>query len=392
MRILFYIPDLDQTSGGIRQYSAGLLKMISELDEHEIYVLHNNHDPEIILIIENAHNLVLIPKNIGTEKNWERKKYMVARGFHFLRKKGTGKDLRVRSYLDRICRKYKIDIVHSPWQGQPFPQQVKNIFTLHDVQELHFPEFFSPEDREYRARTWLYNIERTDKIIVSFKHVKDDLIKYFRLKEEMIEVIFLNMQNIWFTNYESSDAVDTKDIHDFEEFLLCPANTWPHKNHERLLESLALLKESKNIKVNLVCVGHQNDHFSIIKNKTSDLQLENQVKFTGIVDEITLYSLYQNCVGVVIPTLYEAGSLPLIESIMMGIPVICSNVTSLPETIGNENYLFDPFNVKEMGQLIEKLWSDDDFRLSNSAHTATMRERLVNTGATEKMRELYQSL
>lgn len=392
MNILFYIPNLSQTSGGIRQYSVGLLKILGQLQEHTFYVLHNTEDQEIIGVVNSSKNLFLIPKNVGEEKSFESKKYVMTRGIQFLREKGQNKDFRVRSYLDRICRKYKIDIVHSPTQDQPFPSATKNIFTLHDVQELHFPEYFSPDDREYRARTWLYNIRHADKIVVSYQHVKDDILKYFSADDDLTEVILLNMENLWFSNFKVDDRIDTKHLHGFDDFIFYAANTWQHKNHERLLLSLAQIKEEKNIVVNLVCVGHQNEHYETLKDRVNDLQLTNQVKFLGIVEEQILYSIYQQCTAVVIPTTYEAGSFPLMESIFMKIPVICSNVTSLPETIGKSEFTFDPFNVREMSDLIVKIWSDESFRQANIDHTQTMKDRLIHTKANQKLQHLYNSI
>ncbi|MBD3636687.1 MAG: glycosyltransferase family 4 protein [Crocinitomicaceae bacterium] len=392
MNILFYIPNLDQTNGGVRQYSLGLLSIMANLKEHKFYILHNKQDTEILRLIDQEQHIQLIPPSIGRERKLEKKIYKLTRALQFLNEKRSNKDFKVRSHLDRICRKYKIDIVHSPVQEQPFPRKTKNIFTLHDVQELHFPEYFTAEDREYRARTWLYNLKRSDKIIVSYQHVKNDLLKYFKIEEDMVSVLLLEMQNLWFKNYSESDIKSTKELHGFEKFLLYPANTWQHKNHLRLIDAIHELRAKHNIIVNVVCTGHQNEHFTTINRKLNELGLENQVKFLGIVDEQTLFSLYQHCTGVVIPTLYEAGSFPLMESIILEIPVICSNVTSLPETIGKDDYIFDPTKVEEMADLILKIWSDDEFRKGNTDHLKKMQNRLFNTGATEKLRSIYESL
>ena len=67
----------------------------------------------------------------------------------------------------------------------------------------------------------------------------------------------------------------------------------------------------------------------------------------------------------VIPTLYEAGSGPLYEAMRYSSPVICSNITSLPETIGNDKFIFDPNSVNEMTALIKKMLTDDGFRKEN---------------------------
>ena len=65
------------------------------------------------------------------------------------------------------------------------------------------------------------------------------------------------------------------------------------------------------------------------------------------------------------PTLYEAGSFPLMESILMGIPVVCSNVTSLPETIGDNQFVFDPNNINDIAEKIIKIWDDENYRADN---------------------------
>ena len=328
MRILIYIPNLNQNSGGIRQYALALLNTLGAIEVHTFFVLHNLNDPEVIGAIKKYDNLNLIPPKTGKEKAFERSLYNVTRGIQFLRSRGKGKDFKVRSYLDRLCRKYKIDIVHSPYQDHLFPRKAKNIFTLHDVQELHFPEYFSATDREYRARTYLYNLQRSDKVVVSYNHVKEDIIKFFDHDKEDIHVILLEMQNLWFTKFELEDTVETKPLHNFDQFIFYPANTWAHKNHISLLKAIKLLKDKGHTDIKLVCSGHQNDHFKHIQETISDLELEDQIAFVGLVDEITMYSLYLQCLGTVIPTSYEAGSYPLMESIIMNITGICSNVTS----------------------------------------------------------------
>ena len=124
---------------------------------------------------------------------------------------------------------------------------------------------------------------------------------------------------------------------------------WPHKNHKNLVKSIKLLKE-KGIVVNVVLSGDSNSkNGDIVKEMIHQYNLQNQFTLVGIVNEAELYNLYKNSQGVVIPTLYEAGSFPLVESILMEIPVICSNITSLPETIGNQEFIFDPNSVENIG-------------------------------------------
>ena len=280
-----------------------------------------------------------------------------------------------------------------PHKYIPHSRKAKLIVTLHDVQELHFPENFSPEERAYRATTYLALLRKADQVIVSYEHIKKDLIKYFNINSKKINVLLLNMINLWIDKFLGKDIVDVTPLGLPESFLLYPANTWLHKNHLRLMYAIAEAKEKHDIKINIVCTGHKNEHFREIENLVTQLNIADQVFFTGVVEEKVLYSLYKTCRGVIIPTTYEAGSFPLYESILLNIPVVCSNVTSLPETIGQNEFVFDPFKVEEITNLMIKLWNDNIFRAKNEKHVKEWSSTLyTKDNFLSKLTGLYNSL
>ena len=122
------------------------------------------------------------------------------------------------------------------------------------------------------------------------------------------------------------------------------------------------------------------------------MDLNNQVKFLGLVSEEVLYSLYKNTTGVVIPTLYEAGSFPLIESIYLGRPVICSNVTSLPETIGDPRFMFDPTKINDIQEKVRMLWSDESFALAAAANASNQKRKFDSLNSLNKIKNVYSML
>ena len=102
--------------------------------------------------------------------------------------------------------------------------------------------------------------------------------------------------------------------------------------------------------------------------------------------------MYKKAHGVVIPTKYEAGSFPLIESIFLQIPVICSNVTSLPETIGNSDFTFDPRNENEIIDKLEKIYFDSSYRSASQMNASSRRRSIIETGALETFLKCYRKL
>ncbi len=94
--------------------------------------------------------------------------------------------------------------------------------------------------------------------------------------------------------------------------------------------------------------------------------------------------------GVVVPSLYEAGSFPLMESIFLNVPVICSNVTSLPDTIGDDDFIFDPTDSSSLKNKLKQLWLDENFRKKSLANSLIQKQKLSETGALNKILRAYQ--
>lgn len=393
MNILYNIPNLSQEGGGSRQYSIALLKILAKIEFLKIFVLHQKGDSEILEIIDDNEKIILIPSKVAKEKFYEKKLNELGRIKSLLSLVKGAPLPKTYSFYNRLCKKYNIDLVYSPTPSlmASYADNVIKIGTCHDLQELHLPENFTGEGRLRRARVKLEFFKRTDKIICSFNHVKEDLIKYFGISDSEIEVILLEMQNLWFADYNDDDIVRLPEDLDNCPFLFYPANTWQHKNHIKLIEAFKIVHQ-KNPDLKLICTGHMREYYhETIKPFIEKEDLVRHVRFLGLVDEEILYSLYQKCKSVIVPTKYEAGSFPLIESMIMGVPVICSRTTSLPETIDNEKFTFDADDVYAMADLMLKIVEDQNFTEENLENSKIKHVNLFKTGAEEKLRRLLLS-
>ena len=385
MRILYYVPDVTQKNGGIRQYACALLKILAQDNRNEYIILHNAQDDNILSIVASHSNLTLIPPAIGREKQIEKAIWYTLRfGNELLVKSKFLRKVNVLSHDEQICNWYKIDLVYCPYQYMPETTR-KTIATLHDVQELHFPEFFTPSERLERALIHKNIAEKSTMIVVSYEHVKQDLITYFQRAEANVLVCLLAMQNLWFDKFLSQNKVSLVSYHLPQQFIFYPAVTWPHKNHISLLKALAYLKSEHSLIIDIVFTGHQTDFQSQIEQSIEQLGLKQQVHLLGVVSEEVLYALYHATRAVVVPTLYEAGSFPLMESILMRIPVVCSNVTSLPDAIGDERYVFNPLNIEDMADKVNKICFDESYRLNNIENSVRQGPKLKNTDALNKL-------
>ena len=147
-----------------------------------------------------------------------------------------------------------------------------------------------------------------------------------------------------------------------DSFLLYPAQTWPHKNHERLLWALARIRDERGTVIPLVCPGRQTSYFSRIRGLASGLGLAETTSFPGFVSSLELRGLYELGTGLVFPSRFEGWGLPICEAFDAGLPVASSTATGLPDVVGDAGLLFDPDDVAQMAAQLHRLWTDPDLR------------------------------
>lgn len=390
--IMYYIPNLTQEMGGIRQYAVALLKMLQQIEENQYFIYHDLNDAEVMHAISGRQEFTLVTSNDINTQKVVYKKVPIYRfnGIPVLGKLKFKRKFIVNNDLTAFCKEQHIQIIHCPYQYIPQVEGVKLITTLHDVQEIHFPEFFTAEERAYRAVNYLDFLRSADRVVVSYGHIKNDLIKYFNVPEDKIKVLLLKMEKLWFERFAENDIISIPGFSDSKKFLLYPANAWKHKNHLFLLDALAWVRDKFDVKINVVFTGNFNsENGKSVIDKSEQMKLENQVTFLGVVEENILYSLYKKAVGVVIPTLYEAGSFPLMESILLNVPVICSNVTSLPETIGNEKFVFDPKDINDISKKLIQFWNDGSFRKENLEQLSMQADKLRKNDSVPVLQNIY---
>jgi glycosyltransferase involved in cell wall biosynthesis len=234
------------------------------------------------------------------------------------------------------------------------------ISTLHDLQHFYYPEFFSKEEIAFRNIYYKKSAEFSERIVVSFEHVKDDIVHYFNIPSEKIDVCPLGFDNHKDKDLDQNRFPEIRRKYKLPaKYLFYSANTWKHKNHIRLIKALKLVHEQYGHKIALVCTGEKYDnYFPKIEETIHQSNLSEFVNFTGYIPEEDTHLLLKNAALSIIPTLYEAGSFPLMEAMFYNVPVICSNVTSLPQTIGDRRFLFDPWDTEQMAEKITDMLKD----------------------------------
>lgn len=267
---------------------------------------------------------------------------------------------------DELTRKLEragVEVVHFPYQRY-FPTSLPFIFEPWDLQHIHLPELFSREELEFR--NWLYRqaCEKAALVVTATRWTKADLIQQLGLPASKIAVIprGAEIAPIDFTPADIKDTLNRLRLP--QRFVLYPAKTWAHKNHIRLFQALAYLRDKEGLVVPLVCTGKPIEARAVdIRRSLGSLGLDEQVFFTGFLDEPRMRHLYAAADLMVFPSLFEGLGIPVLEAMASGTAVVSSDASCLPEIGGDAAILFDPHSVKDMAMKIAMVWGDPALRM-----------------------------
>ena len=265
---------------------------------------------------------------------------------------------------DGFYESLKCDVIHFPFQ-EFVRCDLPSVYNPHDLQHLHFPQFFTRGEIRRRESIYPAGCRAAHTVVAASGFVKRDIVSRYGIPAEKVQVI------PWApppadTNSDETGVAEgaLREKYGLGEglFALYPAMTWEHKNHLRLLEALALLRDRDGLRVRLVCTGHQNSFWPRVERRLDQLRLREQVRFLGVVARAELSALYRAAGFVVVPTLFEAASAPLFEAWQHGAAVACSSVTSLPEQARDSALFFDPLSVELIAAAVARMATDADLR------------------------------
>lgn len=290
---------------------------------------------------------------------------------------------------DGFFESLNCDVVHFPYQDY-VRCRVPTIYNPHDLQHLHFPQFFAREEIERREIVYPTACRAARVVVVASQFVKQDVAQNYQIDHDKIQVIHWSPPALAPFEFGERDAQFLFDKYDVRfPFILYPAMTWEHKNHLRLLEAVALLRQRDGLKINLICTGHKNSFYPQIERRLLELDLNAQVKFIGVVERRELSLFYRQAQFVIIPTLFEAASAPLFEAWQHDVAVACSAVTSLPEQAADAAVLFDPYLVEAIADAIKNLHGDENLRRDLRARGRRRLRDFDSTRTLKSYRAVY---
>ena len=284
---------------------------------------------------------------------------------------GQMKSFRVageNTWLARECRRQMIDLVHHGGGTMPLVRTTRSVLTIHDLQFLYFPEYFTRSKLRFLKTMVPRSAEAARLVLVPSEFSRRTVIERLSIDPSIVIVVPHGIA----PREQSEVPTDIRERFGLDgPYFLYPAATYPHKNHLVLLEAFCrLLKEHPN--AYLVFTGAKAwQEWSVAKNMGERIQREivklgisGRVKSLGYVTSADLDALYNEAVALTFPSKFEGFGAPALEAMARRCAVIASNATALPEVIGDSGMLVSPDNAEEWTHAMALVLEDEALRQS----------------------------
>ncbi len=270
--------------------------------------------------------------------------------------------LKEQIFLPFLLRKLRVDLVHYLHFNSPVFSRIPSIVTIHDLILSFYPgKSLGGYIKEKAYRLVLSSITaRAEKIVSVSHHTKKDLIELLSLDESRIEVIHNGVDTDFQRGPLPEDTTRLSQFYGLTEgYILAIGVHRVHKNFGRLVEAFALLQKN-GYTGKLVIAGKEDPRNHEVRDMIRLHRISQSVVLTGYIDNADLRTLLAKASVFVMPSLYEGFGIPILEAMASGVPVACSQTTSLPEVGGDAARYFHPLRVEDISECISTILSDQE--------------------------------
>jgi glycosyltransferase involved in cell wall biosynthesis len=336
MKIAIDIREAGEGKTGKGWYTYNLVKEILKLDKANRYLLYTDSDKHSF---QNGKNVQI---KLIEAKTWK---------WHLK----TLKDLLTE----------KVDLFFAPTSyiiPALAPKKLKVIITVHDLVAFMFPAGHSAKAVLIERVTLKKALKKAAGVFVVSENTKKDLLEKFHYQTKKIHLVPCAPSKSFHQKVTAHEMEAAKEKMKLpENFILAVGTVEPRKNFDTLIKSFVIIKR-KFPDYKLVIAGKKGWKYHIVEAALKHYKMEQDVIFTGYLEDADLKAIYALAKVFVFPSLYEGFGIPPLEAMASGCPVVSSNVASLPEVVGQGGLLIDPKNALKIADAVCSLLEDEQAR------------------------------
>ena len=337
---------------GIGWVAYETLKRISQQHpEHDFYFIFDRKYDEEFIFADNVHPLVAYPQ--------ARHPFLYYIWFEIS--------------LPLIFKKIKPDLFLSPDSHLTLASKVKSIAVFHDLNFEHYPEDLPMMERFFNQYFFPKYARKAHRIVTVSEFSKRDIINQYNVSADKIDVVY-NGANELYKPISEELKTKTRDHYTAgNPYFLFVGAVHPRKNIARLFHAFDIFKRHDKDNIKLLIVGHKKWWTREIRESFENMNYADEVIFSGRLPADELLRVIASALSLTYISYFEGFGIPILEAFYCDVPVITSNVTSMPEVAGDAALLVDPFSVKSIASA-----------LSDMAGNKELRKELIEKGRRRK--------
>jgi glycosyltransferase involved in cell wall biosynthesis len=272
----------------------------------------------------------------------------------------------IRYWLDHPVRKnslkQKANIFFSPDGFIPLGMSIPKVSMVHDVAYLRYPEHLQPRIRTFYKKWMPRYLAYTDHIITVSEFSKSEIITGYNIPADKISVVYNGITDAYKPISEEQKKITRDRYTNSNPYFVYLGAIHPRKNILTLVKAFEQFKSSHTSEHQMVLAGRASWHTEDVFKAIAESKWKDSIHLPGYIPTADAVTLVGSAEAMIYPSLYEGFGLPLVEAMACGVPVICSNVSSLPEVAGQAALLFDPMDASQLAHQMEKIITDEALR------------------------------
>ncbi len=285
------------------------------------------------------------------------------------------------------------DVFHAPHYVYPLMLPCPGVVTIHDCIHLRFPQQFPKLGSNSYARMMIRRaVARSDRVLTVSEATRADLVDLVDADPSKIEVIRHGCDPYFLEAVDDLELSNVAEKYSLDRpFLLSVTNIKPHKNLKRLLESFGQLRRDYD-DLDLVIAGGDFSQHPELQAACKSYGIEDRVKPLGFRPKKELRALYSLARIFVFPSLYEGSGLPPLEAMACGTPVVASDNSAIPEIVGRNGLLVNPYRVDAITDAIRSLLEDSSLRDALGAQGKLRAKEFDWDESARRVLEIYREV
>lgn len=259
-----------------------------------------------------------------------------------------------------ILRKHKVDLFLSPDGYLSLQSEKPQLAVIHDINFEYYPRHLPWFERKYYRFFFPKFAEKARRISTVSQFSKEDIIRHYEIEPEKIDVVYNGVSDVYKPVNETVKAATRKEFTNGNEYFIFIGSIQPRKNLAQLFKAFDAFKKANNTDIRLLIVGEKRWWTKAIEKAFSAMEFQDDVIFSGRLEQEDLSRALASSLALVYVSFFEGFGIPIVEAMNCDVPVITSNVTSMPEVAGKAGVYVSPFDYQSIREGMEKIAFDKE--------------------------------